>query len=50
MAELSVVVALFALRFDIKFPPNENVSAVIHDMKDCFTVKPGRLNLVFTEI
>ena len=37
-----VVATLFALRFDIKFPLNENGPAVIRE------VKPSRLILVFT--
>ncbi|MCJ1455714.1 hypothetical protein MMC28_006070 [Mycoblastus sanguinarius] len=47
LAELSIVVALLVSKYRIHFPAGENGAQVVDDMKDCFTAKPGQLNLVF---
>ncbi|KAF6241864.1 hypothetical protein HO173_000576 [Letharia columbiana] len=50
LAELSIVVALIVSKYHIRFPPGEDGSWVVRDMRDCFTAKPGQLNLVFDAV
>ena len=47
MKEISYVVALLVSRYDITFAPGDDGTQVWKDMKDEFTAKPGRLDLVF---
>ncbi|KAL8952040.1 MAG: hypothetical protein Q9222_002027 [Ikaeria aurantiellina] len=50
LAELSLVVASLVSKYSIKFAPGDDGSAVISDMRDCFTAKPGQLNLLFESL
>lgn len=46
-AEMRIVVALLASKYDFSFAPGEDGSAVEADMVDQFTGNPGQLKLVF---
>ena len=50
LAEMSIVVALIVSNYHIRFPANQDGSRVVNDMRDCFTAKPGQLNLVFDPV
>ena len=47
LMELRIVTALLVSRFDIRFAPGEDGTALFRDMKDAFTAAPGDLRLVF---
>ena len=45
--EISYVVALIVSKHDVEFAPGEDGTAVWKEMRDHFTIKPGKLDLVF---
>ena len=50
MAEMSIVVALIVSNYNVRFPANQDGSRVVNDMRDCFTAKPGQLDLIFDPV
>ena len=49
LAELRIVTALLAKKYDVRFAEGEDGSRVEGGMIDQFTATPGRLEVVFTE-
>jgi len=47
MRNVSYLTALLVSKYDIEFAPGDDGTRVIADMKDNFTMNPGRLDLVF---
>ena len=45
--ELRIMTALVVSKFDFRFPPGDDGGSVIEDMKDTFSLSPGKLELVF---
>ena len=48
LTEIRLVVATLLYRFQVSFPPEQDVDKVIDDMKDQVTAQPGECRLVFT--
>lgn len=47
MSNVTYLVALLISKYDIEFSPDDDGTRVIRDMRDNFTMNPGRLDLVF---
>jgi hypothetical protein len=47
MSNISYLVALLVSKYDIEFSPDDDGTRAIRDMRDNFTMNPGRLDLVF---
>lgn len=47
MMELRCVTALLLTQFDVSFAPGEDGLRSMKDLKDCFTARPGKLELIF---
>lgn len=47
LREISYVMALIVSKYDIVFAPGKDPDQVWKDMRDEFTIVPGRLDLVF---
>jgi len=47
MLELRCVIALLLAEFNVSFAPGEDGLRPMKDPKDCFTARPGKLELVF---
>lgn len=49
MNEMRVVIAKLVLAFDVSFAEGETGFDLFNQEKDCFTITPGKLELVFKE-
>ena len=47
--ELRTVVSLVITRFDVHLAPSEDGTDLLENTKDTFTMRPGKLRLVFDE-
>ena len=49
LLEVRIVTALLLMKYTIRFAPGEDCSAMFRDLKDVFTVSPGKCELIFEQ-